>query len=83
MTKAELHELVDKLPDDAVDGAAAFLEQIAEGRIDPDQAWFWTREWHEGEQEADAQNAAGEGTVYESTDAFVDHLKKTPPARSE
>jgi len=83
VTKSELHELVDKLPDDAVNGAAVFLEEIAEGRIDPDQAWFWTREWQEGEQEADAQLAAGEGTVYESTEDFVAHLKKTPPAQPE
>jgi hypothetical protein len=83
VTKSELHELVDKLPDDAIDGAAVLLEEIAEGRIDPDQAWFWTREWQEGEQEADAQLAAGEGTVHESTEDFVDHLKKNASARSE
>jgi hypothetical protein len=83
MTKSELHELVEKLPESAVDGAAVFLEEIAEGRIDPDQAWFWTRQWQEGEQEADAQAAAGEGTVFESTEEFVTHLKKTPPAQSE
>ncbi len=83
MTKSELHELVDKLPDAAVDGAGVLLEEIAEGRIDPEQAWFWTREWQEGEQEADAQLAAGEGTVHESTDDFVAHLKQNGSAQSE
>lgn len=33
MTKAELHELVDRLPDGAVDGAAILLEEISDGRI--------------------------------------------------
>lgn len=45
MTKAELHELVDRLPDGAVDGPAVLLGEISAGRIDPEQAWFWTREW--------------------------------------
>ena len=80
MTKADLHELVDKLPEEAVDGAAVLLEEIADGRIDPDQAGFWTRDWRDGEREADAQDAGGEGTVYESTGEFVDHLRKTPPS---
>jgi hypothetical protein len=34
MTKAELHELVDRLPDGAVDGAAVLLGEISAGRID-------------------------------------------------
>ncbi|MGH2957139.1 MAG: hypothetical protein ACRDL6_09110 [Solirubrobacterales bacterium] len=77
MTKSDLHELVDKLPDDAVDGAAVFLEEIAEGRIDPDQAWFWTREWQEGEREVDESIARGErGTLYESSEAFLSALEK-------
>lgn len=46
MTKAELHQLVDRLPDQAVDGAAILLE-ITDGRIDPEQAWFWTQEWQQ------------------------------------
>lgn len=76
MTKAELHDLVDRLPDRAVDGAAVFLEEIAEGRIDPDQAWFWTREWQEKEREVDEAIARGErGTVYESDEAFLSALE--------
>jgi hypothetical protein len=53
MTKAELHELVDRLPDGAIDGAAVLLGEISAGRIDPGQAWFWTPEWQEKEREAD------------------------------
>lgn len=71
MTKAELHELVDRLPDRAVDGAAVLLEEIAN---DPDQAGFWTREWQEKEREADADLAAGRVDRYESDEDFLDAL---------
>jgi hypothetical protein len=76
MTKAELHELVDRLPEQAVDGAAILLESITDGRIDPDQAWFWTREWQAKEREADEDIAAGRGTTYESDEAFLEGLEK-------
>lgn len=33
MIKAELHQLVDRLPDGAVDGAAVLLGEISAGRI--------------------------------------------------
>ena len=40
--------------------------------IDPEQAWFWSREWHEGEREVDEAIARGErGTVYHSTEEFL------------
>ena len=71
MTRAELHKLIDGLPDDAVDGAGMLLEEIAAGRIDPDQAWFWTREWQDRERDADADRAAGRGTRYESDEDFL------------
>lgn len=71
MTKAELHELVDRLPDSALEGAAVLLEEIANGRIDPDQAWFWTREWQEKEREADSDLVAGRATRYESDEEFL------------
>jgi hypothetical protein len=74
MTKAELHELVDRLPEQAVDGAAILLEEISDGRIDPEQAWFWTREWQEREREADDDLAAGRTTRYESDDEFLGAL---------
>jgi len=44
MTKAELHQLVDRLPEQAVDGAAILLLGVMDGRIDLEQAWLWTRE---------------------------------------
>jgi hypothetical protein len=42
---AELHELVDRLPDEGVDGAA-ILGEISGGRIDPERAWFRRRNEH-------------------------------------
>jgi hypothetical protein len=71
MTKAELHELVDRLPEQAVPGAAILLEEITDGRIDPEQAWFWTREWQEKEREADEDLAAERGTRYESDEDLL------------
>jgi hypothetical protein len=75
MTKADLHQLIDRLPDGAVDGAAVLLEEITDGRIDPEQAWFWTREWQEKEREADEDVAAGRVTSYESDDQFLGALE--------
>jgi len=71
MTKAELHELVDRLPDGAVDGAAMLLGEISAGRIDPEQAWFWTREWQAKEHEADGDLAANRATSYETDGEFL------------
>ena len=75
MTKAHLHRLINRLPDDAIDGAAILLEEITDGRIDPDQAWFWTREWQTKEREADEDIAAGRKSTYESDDDFLAALK--------
>jgi hypothetical protein len=74
VTKAELHKLIDELPNDAVDGAAVLLRGIIKGPIDPDQAWFWTPEWQAGEREADADIAAARGTRYNSDEEFLDAL---------
>ncbi|HVX34204.1 MAG TPA: hypothetical protein VHA80_13795 [Solirubrobacterales bacterium] len=73
--KAELHESVDRLPEGAVDGAAVLIEEITDGRIDPEQAWFWTREWQAKEREADEDLAAGRATTFESDDEFLEGLE--------
>lgn len=75
MTKADLHQLVDRLPDGAIDGAAILLEEITDGRVDPEQAWFWTREWQQKEREADVELNAGRATTYESDDEFLGALE--------
>jgi hypothetical protein len=80
VTKADLHQLVDRLPDGAVDGAAILLEEITDGRIDPEQAWFWTREWQAKEREADEDLAADRGDTYASDDEFLAALdERTKP----
>jgi hypothetical protein len=80
MTKAELHRMVDRLPDQAVDGVAILLGEMTDGRIDPEQAWFWTREWQQREREADEDLAAGRVTRYESDEQFLAALdERTKP----
>jgi hypothetical protein len=80
MTKAELHEMVDRLPDDAVEGAAILLEEISDGRIDPEQAWFWTQAWQTKEREADDDLSAGRSTSYMSDDELLAALdERTKP----
>jgi hypothetical protein len=80
MTKAELHELVDRLPDGAVDGAAVLLGEISAGHIDPEQAWFWTRECQEREREADDDLAARHVTAYDTDTEFLAALdERTKP----
>jgi hypothetical protein len=80
MTKAELHELVDRLPEGAIDGAAIMLGEISAGRIDPEQAWYWTREWQAKECEADDDRTAGRVSRYESDEDFLTALdERTKP----
>ncbi|MGI8549358.1 MAG: hypothetical protein ACR2PL_00975 [Dehalococcoidia bacterium] len=75
MTNAELHHLVDELPDDAVDRGAVLLKRVALWQPDSDQAWFWTPEWLDGELEADAEVAIGGGLVYESEADLIAALR--------
>lgn len=77
MTKMELHELVESLPEDTLDGAAVLLRGLSTGRIDPDQAWFWTLDWLTGELEADREAKADPGDVYEDADTFKAALHAT------
>lgn len=70
MTKTELHELVDGLSDDTLDGAAVLLRSLSARRIDPDQAWFWSLDWLSGELEADREARTGPGAVYEDAESF-------------
>jgi hypothetical protein len=74
MTKAELHQLVDRLPEGAVDGAAIILGEISDGRIDPEQAWYWTREWQAKEREADDDRTAGRVSHYATDEDFLKAL---------
>lgn len=68
MTKTELHELVDGLPDDTLNGAAVLLRSLTERRVDADQAWFWTLDWLSGELEADREAQSDPGVVYQDAE---------------
>jgi antitoxin PrlF len=43
--------------------------------IPAEQSWFWTDAWQAGEREASEQVAAGQGTVFDNGDAFLDSLR--------
>jgi len=85
MTKADLHRLIDTLPEDVVQriengNPVTFVLTKERGQlelreIDPQQAWFWTPEWQEGEREADEDIAAGRGTRYNSDEEFLAALE--------
>lgn len=47
--------------------------------IPADQAWYWTPEWQAKEREADADIAAGGGTVYHSETEFLESLRERTP----
>jgi hypothetical protein len=79
MTKTELHELVDELPENAVDGAAVFLRSLTRGAMDPEQAWFWASDWLAGELEAERETDTDPGVVYEDTEAFKAALRAARP----
>ena len=57
---------------------AATFGFVRPERIDPDQAWFWTREWIEGEIEASEDIAAGRTTFYGSDEEFLSALRERP-----
>ncbi len=58
------------------DGGEAFVisREDLEDLERADQAWFWDEAWQAGEREADADIAAGRGTYYDSTEAFLASL---------
>jgi hypothetical protein len=51
------------------------LRSLSSGRIDPDQAWFWTSDWLAGESEADREAMAEPGIVYGSAETFMTALR--------
>ncbi|MDE0133818.1 MAG: AbrB/MazE/SpoVT family DNA-binding domain-containing protein [Acidimicrobiaceae bacterium] len=51
---------------------------------DPDQAWYWTPEWQEGEKQIEVDRAAGRlGPVFDSADEFLDALRAQADRPSE
>ena len=60
------------------EGTVVAFELTSEGvlmrpkvMVDAEDAWFWTRGWQEGEREASAQLAAGEGETYDSDEELL------------
>ena len=43
--------------------------------LNPDQAWFWTEEWQAKEREADADEAAGRVTRFDTDGEFLAALE--------
>lgn len=74
MTRADLHQLVDALPDEAVEGAGHFLERVVRGEVDPDQAWVWTAEWQDQLRSSLAELAEGRTRRFDSSDDFLASL---------
>lgn len=74
MTRADLHQMVDALPDEAVDGAGLLLRRVLEGQADPDQAWVWSPEWLERLRESLEDLAAGRTRRFNSSDEFLSSL---------
>jgi hypothetical protein len=74
MTKADLHELVDELPEEALSGAAFLLQQLLRGQVDPDQAWVWTAEWQERLRSSLADLEAGRTQRFSSSEEFLASL---------
>jgi hypothetical protein len=47
--------------------------------IDPEQAWFWTKEWQAGERESRADRDAGRTVTFESVDEAIAWLQRDEP----
>jgi hypothetical protein len=74
MTKAELHEIIDQLPEDAVEGASFLLKRLATHQIDPAQAWVWTDEWQARLNASLVDLQRGRVQRYESVEEFLEAL---------
>ncbi len=44
--------------------------------IDKNQTWFWTKEWQEGEREADEDIKAGRIREFDNVEDFIEELDK-------
>jgi hypothetical protein len=47
------------------------------GKLDPDQAWFWTDEWQQMERETEQDLAAGRVHEYASVDELRRKIEST------
>jgi hypothetical protein len=74
MTRAELHEMIEQLPDEALEGASILLKRVAAHQIDPEQAWCWTGEWQEKLRASLADIDAGRVRTFQTEEQFLEAL---------
>jgi hypothetical protein len=74
MPKAELHQIVEERPEDAVEGASVLLKRVALRQLDPDQAWAWSPEWQAKLEASLLDVQRGAVTHYASDDEFLGAL---------
>jgi len=48
---------------------------VVQRLVDRDQAYFWTREWQEGEREADEDIRMGRLKIFDSVDELIAELR--------
>ena len=51
------------------------ISVVVQKLVDRDQAYFWTREWQEGEREADEDIRMGRLKTFDSVDELVAELR--------
>ncbi len=51
--------------------------------VPADQRWFWQDRWQQREKEVDAHVAAGEVSVHDDGEAFLDHLDRLDAEAAE
>jgi len=72
---------IDCIKKDLIHSEGLNREEIAVavkvGLINPDQAWWWTEEWQEGEREAEKAIQKGEiSAPFKSTEELIEYLSK-------
>ena len=55
------------------------IELIPQTAVPKAQAWFWTERWQRLEVEVDRHVEAGDVTVHESAETFLEHLDRLEP----
>jgi hypothetical protein len=74
MTRAELHEIVELLPEEALEGASLLLKRVVARQIDPEQAWCWTDVWQDRLRASLEDVEAGRVQTFRSDEEFFKAL---------
>ena len=51
------------------------ISVVVQKLVDKDQSYFWTREWQEGEREADEDIRMGQLKAFDSVDDLITELR--------